>query len=139
MQGFRFQADFLFFFSFFFLQRDGVGRGTPDRFLVDGHVGAVRHVGRGNRFARQTPAVVATASVGDVLMAAATVAEEFLEADDGGQGQRQLGDDQRFAGQQGKHAERQWYGHPSHHERVHEQRVVFVALFTTFKTKKRIV
>jgi len=72
------------------------------------------------------------ASMGDVLMASAVVAEQLLQPDDGGQGQRQLGDDQRLAGQQGEHPERQRYGHASHHERVHHQRVVFVALFATF-------
>jgi len=118
---------------------DGVGRGAPDGLLVDGHVRAVRHVGRGHRFAGQAPAVVASgAAVRDVLVAAAAlVAEQLLQAHDGGQGQRQLGDDQRLAGQQGEHAERQRYGHAAHHERVHEHRVVLVALFTTFINSTR--
>lgn len=113
---------------------DGVGRGAPDGLLVDGHVRAVRHVGRGHWFAGQAPAVMASASaVRDVLVAAAAlVAEQLFQAHDGGQGQRQLGDDQRLSGQQGEHAERQRYGHAAHHERIHEHRVVLVALLATF-------
>lgn len=111
-------------------QRDRAGRGAPYRFLVDGHVRAVRHVGRGHRFTGQAPAVMATA-MGHVLVAAAVVAEQLFEAHDGGQGQSEFGDDQSLAGQQGQHAERQRYGHATHHERVHEQRVVFVALLPT--------
>lgn len=73
------------------------------------------------------------ASVSDVLVATASlVAEQFFQTNDGGQGQRQLGDDQCFAGQQGEHAESQRYGHATHHKRVHEQRVVLVAFFATF-------
>lgn len=68
-------------------QRNRVVRRAPDRFLVNGHVRAVRHVGRDNRFAGQTPAVMATAAAaavgGDVLVASAGVAEQFLQADDG--------------------------------------------------------
>jgi len=113
---------------------DRVGRGAPDGLLVDGHVRAVRHVGCGHRFAGQAPAVVATAAaVRDVLVAAAPlVAEQLFQTHDGGQGQRQLGDDQSLSGQQGEHAERQRYGHAAHHERVHEHRVELVALLATF-------
>lgn len=69
-------------------QRDRVGRGAPDGLLVDGHVRAVRHVGRGHRFAGQTSAVMATAaSVRDVLVTAAPlVAEQLFQTHDGGQG-----------------------------------------------------
>jgi len=77
--------------------------------------------------------MTAAASVCDVLVAAASmVAEQFFQTNDGRQSQRQLGDDQRLAGQQGEHAEGQRNGHAAHHERVHEQRVVLVALFATF-------
>lgn len=115
-------------------QGDRVGRGAPYRLLVDGHVRAVRHVRCSNRFAGKAPAVMAAAaSVRDVLVAAAPlVTEQLFQAHDGGQGQRQFGDDQRLAGQQGEHSESQRYGHSTHHERVHEQRVVLVALFATF-------
>jgi len=73
------------------------------------------------------------ASVSDVLVAAASlVTEQLFQTHDGGQGQRKLGDDQCLAGQQSEHTESQWYGHATHHKRIHEQRVVLVALFTTF-------
>jgi len=83
---------------------------------------------------------VATATaVRDVLVAATPlVAEQLFQAHDGGQGQRQLGDDQRLAGQQGEHSERQRNGHAAHHERVHEHRVVLVALLATFMEKSTV-
>jgi len=80
----------------------------------------------------------AAASVSNVLVATASlVAEQLFQTHDGGQGQRQLGDDQCFSGQQSEHAESQRYSHATHHERIHEQRVVLVALFATFINIKK--